>query len=77
MLFKALSSLVILFCTLSHLTSVLSAPLDKYDLDSTARKFLARATPAATHFVIYSDKFVSGDTGPPPASQVEVRIFRI
>ncbi|KAF8809476.1 glycoside hydrolase family 18 protein [Phlegmacium glaucopus] len=28
------------------------------------------AIPAAPHFVIYSDKFVSGETGPPPVADV-------
>lgn len=32
-----------------------------------------RATPAAPHFVIYSDKWVSGENGPPPVSDVTVR----
>ncbi|KAG2136048.1 glycoside hydrolase family 18 protein [Suillus clintonianus] len=30
----------------------------------------ARATPAAPHFVIYSDKWVPGETGPPPVSSI-------
>ncbi|KAF8588811.1 glycoside hydrolase family 18 protein [Ramaria rubella] len=46
--------------------------LDRPELDSTARGILERATLAAPHFVIYSDKFVSGLTGPPAASDVEV-----
>ncbi|EIW79384.1 glycoside hydrolase family 18 protein [Coniophora puteana RWD-64-598 SS2] len=29
-----------------------------------------RATPAAPHFVIYSDKWVSGETGPPAVSDI-------
>ncbi|KAL5504980.1 hypothetical protein ACEPAH_7643 [Sanghuangporus vaninii] len=74
MLSSAFSSLIILFCALVHFTSVLALPIDSLGLDSTARKFLSkakRATPAAPHFVIYSDKFVSGETGPPDVSQVE------
>ncbi|KAG2136273.1 glycoside hydrolase family 18 protein [Suillus cothurnatus] len=31
----------------------------------------ARPTPAAPHFVIYSDKWVSGETGPPAVSSIE------
>jgi hypothetical protein len=42
-------------------------------LDNTAGDIVSRATPAAPHFVIYSDKFVSGLTGPPDASAVDVR----
>ncbi|OCB91529.1 glycoside hydrolase [Sanghuangporus baumii] len=74
MLSSACSSLIILFCALVHFTSVLALPIDSLGLDSTAWKFLSkakRATPAAPHFVIYSDKFVSGETGPPDVSQVE------
>ncbi|KAJ7155373.1 glycoside hydrolase family 18 protein [Mycena crocata] len=39
-------------------------------LDQQARDILARATPAAPHWVVYSDRFVSGQTGPPAASAV-------
>ncbi|KAJ6591490.1 glycoside hydrolase family 18 protein [Mycena vulgaris] len=39
-------------------------------LDAQARDILSRATPAAPHWVIYSDQFVSGTTGPPAASAV-------
>lgn len=63
--------------SLSGIVSAASIPssLDKYAaLDTTAREILARATPTAPHFVIYSDKFVSGETGPPDASAVAVRI---
>jgi hypothetical protein len=42
-------------------------------LDQQARDILARATPAAPHWVIYSDQFVSGTTGPPAVSAVTVR----
>lgn len=80
MLSSAFSLLVVLFCTLAHLVSVLALPVDSLGLDSTALKFLdnaKRATPAAPHFVIYSDKFVSGETGPPDVSQVKVCYRRI
>lgn len=40
-------------------------------LDATARHILARATPAAPHFVVYGDKFSPGTTGPPDASQIK------
>jgi hypothetical protein len=36
----------------------------------------ARPTPAAPHFVIYSDKWVSGETGPPAVSSIEVCIHQ-
>lgn len=39
-------------------------------LDQQARNILARATPAAPHWVIYGDQFVSGTTGPPAVSAV-------
>lgn len=54
-------------------TIVKSVPSTAFDgLDQQARDILARATPAAPHFVIYSDKGTSGVTGPPPPSQVKV-----
>jgi len=39
-------------------------------LDQQARDILVRATPVAPHWVIYSDQFVSGTTGPPAVSAV-------
>lgn len=68
---KTLTSFFALFATLTQVSSVFSSPVDESGLDSTARSFLTRATPAAPHFVIYSDRFVSGLTGPPPVSEVE------
>ena len=41
-------------------------------LDHQARDILARATPAAPHFAIYSDKWVSS-SGPPSPSTINVR----
>jgi hypothetical protein len=49
-----------------------STILDHPALDNTARDILARATPAAPRFAVYSDRFVSGLTGPPAVSQVTV-----
>ncbi|KAJ7708680.1 glycoside hydrolase [Mycena rosella] len=39
-------------------------------LGQQARDILARATPAAPHWVVYGDQYVSGTTGPPPVSDV-------
>ncbi|KAJ7612497.1 glycoside hydrolase family 18 protein [Mycena polygramma] len=39
-------------------------------LSQQARDILARATPAAPHWVVYGDKFVSGSNGPPAVSAV-------
>ncbi|KAJ6515099.1 glycoside hydrolase family 18 protein [Mycena vitilis] len=39
-------------------------------LSQQARDVLARATPAAPHWVLYGDKFVSGTNGPPAVSEV-------
>ncbi len=62
---------------LSSLLSVAAVPLDSFNLTDTARSFLderaVKAIPGPPHFVIYSDKFVSGQTGPPPVAQVKVR----
>ncbi|KAG1795178.1 glycoside hydrolase family 18 protein [Suillus plorans] len=55
-----LSSLLSVFAAIG---GVMSAPLM-----STALS--ARATPAAPHFVIYSDEWVSGETGPPAISEI-------
>jgi hypothetical protein len=44
-------------------------------LDQQARDILVRATPVAPHWVIYSDQFVSGTTGPPAVSAVTVGIY--
>ncbi|KAG2128556.1 glycoside hydrolase family 18 protein [Suillus clintonianus] len=54
------SSLVNVFAAIS---SFLYTPL----LDTTPS---AHATPAAPHFVIYSDKWISGETGPPAVSSI-------
>lgn len=43
-------------------------------LGEQARDILARAVPVAPRFVVYSDKFVSGLTGPPAVADVEVRL---
>ena len=82
-MFSKLLSLFFLALAFTALPSVFSVPvsngindlavekasLDK--LDAQARSIIERATPAAPHFVIYSDKFVSGTTGPPPVNQVK------
>jgi hypothetical protein len=41
-------------------------------LSQQARDILTRATPAAPHWVVYGDKFVSGTNGPPAVSAVTV-----
>ncbi|KAI0073512.1 glycoside hydrolase family 18 protein [Panus rudis PR-1116 ss-1] len=52
-------------------SGVNSAPSSSLDgLDNQARDILARATPAAPHFVIYSDKW-TGSSSPPAASQLK------
>ncbi|KAI5117052.1 hypothetical protein M0805_005291 [Coniferiporia weirii] len=68
---KALSSLVVLISTLAHVSSVISTPVDATGLNASARKVLSRATPAAPHFVVYSDQWVSGETGPPAVSVID------
>ncbi|KAJ7247665.1 glycoside hydrolase [Mycena haematopus] len=39
-------------------------------LGQQARDVLARATPAAPHWVVYGDQYVSGTTGPPATSAI-------
>ena len=79
-----------LFTSLSVLVSqavVNSSPScshDSYtDLNAAQAAFnllsdAKNAAPPPPHFVIYGDKFVSGQTGPPPVADIKVRspIFR-
>lgn len=61
-----------MFTGLSTFRPAVSAPLeDTRAFGDESTKITARATPGAPHFVIYSDKFVSGETGPPPVAQVQ------
>ncbi|KIJ57853.1 glycoside hydrolase family 18 protein [Hydnomerulius pinastri MD-312] len=55
-----LATLVGSFAALNGVTSM---PL-------TSRGLVTRATPAAPHFVIYSDQWVSGENGPPNVTDV-------
>ncbi|KAG2157736.1 glycoside hydrolase family 18 protein [Suillus bovinus] len=55
-----LSTLLSIFAAIG---AVLSAPLVDTALSS-------RATPAAPYFVIYSDEYVTGETGPPAVSEI-------
>lgn len=56
-----LSSLISVFAAIG---GVLSMPVDQ--------TLSVRSTPAAPHFVIYSDKWVSGENGPPAVSDITV-----
>lgn len=53
--------------------AAVALPVDT-GLGTEARDILSRSTKAtaAPHFVIYSDKWVSGSTGPPDASDLKV-----
>ncbi|KAF4592986.1 hypothetical protein EYR38_008693 [Pleurotus pulmonarius] len=70
----ALPSLLIAIRAMSLFTVVRAAPVnetDRFDgMSPEARSILARATPAAPHFVLYSDMWVSGQTRPPTSSQL-------
>ena len=61
---------------ISGLLAVTAIPLN---LTDTARSFLTtrakNAVPSAPRFVIYSDKFVSGETGPPSVDMVKVEVL--
>lgn len=75
MAFRVIARLVAVatLFAITYLSGVVrSAPSEFDGLDQQARDILARATPAAPHFVIYSDKGTSGITGPPPPAQVKV-----
>ncbi|KAF8521728.1 glycoside hydrolase family 18 protein [Hysterangium stoloniferum] len=70
MVILPLTGFAFLSCILS---GVASAP--PHPLGNTAREILERAIPGPPHFVVYSDRFVSGLTGPPAVSQVQVYIM--
>ncbi|KIP08831.1 glycoside hydrolase family 18 protein [Phlebiopsis gigantea 11061_1 CR5-6] len=55
---------------ITNVCSVFALPAQWDKLDHEAREVLARATPAAPHFVVYGDAYVSGTTGPPAASAI-------
>ncbi|KAF8510805.1 glycoside hydrolase [Hysterangium stoloniferum] len=40
-------------------------------LDVQEREISTRSTPSAPHFVVYTDSYISGVTGPPPVSEVK------
>ncbi|KAF5387358.1 hypothetical protein D9757_005748 [Collybiopsis confluens] len=68
------STLVALSCLLLYNFGLVNAtPVNgtRFDgLSHQARDILSRAVPVAPRFVVYSDKFVSGITGPPPVADV-------
>lgn len=66
------SSIVTLFSFICLAPFVSARPVST-GLSSQARTFVERATPAAPHWVVYSDKSTSS-TGPPPAADIEVCI---
>ncbi|KAJ6581492.1 glycoside hydrolase [Mycena capillaripes] len=69
----SLARIISIFSVFLCFAGVNSGPVNAtvFDgLDQQARDILARATPAAPHWVIYSDQFVSGTTGPPAVSAV-------
>ncbi|KAG2042641.1 glycoside hydrolase family 18 protein [Suillus americanus] len=55
---------------LSNLLNVLGFISGLLPMPPADTALSARLTPAAPHFVIYSDKWVSGETGPPAVSEV-------
>jgi len=65
------STIFALLSTLFSASVVSSLPVESDGLDLAARNILARATPAAPHFVVYSDEWVSGENGPPAVSEVQ------
>jgi hypothetical protein len=66
MLSLKFSFLAIALLAVSQLCGVASTPVDTSALSEKARNVLARATPAAPHWVIYSDKW-QGSTLPAPS----------
>ena len=68
--FTKVATAAVLFAA-SQVASVFAAPAGLNGLSVEARDILARATPAAPHFVMYGDKFAPGTTGPPDPSQID------
>ncbi|KAH9852021.1 glycoside hydrolase [Lenzites betulinus] len=68
-LFYVLSSMLLFRGVFSAPTCELS--LASRSTQSSSAPLSKRAIPAAPRFVIYSDKFVPGLTGPPPVSEVQ------
>lgn len=68
---------IIALAMISSICGVFASPLSTLEpatldlLDHDAREILARATPAAPHFVVYADSY-DGTTGPPAASALKV-----
>lgn len=60
----------VVLSALTNVLGVLAAPAGWEKLDHEAREILARATPAAPHWVVYGDKYTSGTTGPPAPSAI-------
>ena len=69
---RALSAVFVLLSALFSACIASALPTDGLDLE--ARNILKRATPAAPHFVVYSDEWVSGENGPPAVSEVQVSL---
>ncbi|KAG1860708.1 glycoside hydrolase family 18 protein [Suillus subalutaceus] len=55
---------------LSSILSVLAFISGLLPMPPVEMAFSAHSTPAAPYFVIYSDKWISGETGPPAVSEV-------
>ncbi|KAF7971107.1 hypothetical protein HWV62_22032 [Athelia sp. TMB] len=72
--FSRLAAIVSAFALASRVACSPIAAEDFPGLDSTARSILERSTQvstAAPHFVVYSDQWISGLTGPPPVAEVK------
>ncbi|KZP16575.1 glycoside hydrolase family 18 protein [Athelia psychrophila] len=77
MLSFAFSPLAAIISAFTFASNVAQSPLDATafaGLDTTAQGILEASTKvstAAPHFVVYSDQYISGLTGPPPVAQVK------
>ncbi|KAL0576272.1 hypothetical protein V5O48_005716 [Marasmius crinis-equi] len=69
--FFSIASLTLLFGLLGRVGSSPVNTTNIEGLSQQARDILARATPAAPHFVVYADTYVQGTNGPPPPSQIK------
>ena len=73
------SNLVSVFSSQLHDVPLSRKTFDEAQLVTSPDQRVLSATdpssPAAPHFIVYSDKWVSGETGPPAPSVIEVRVY--
>ena len=69
---RLLSAAVLAFHLLNHVACIPIEGVSCSDDDSLVELETSATLPVAPHWVIYSDQWVSGETGPPDPSAVKV-----